>query len=131
VFDWGRSRLRVSSHLRGVSWQIKEREEALREAEREAQRDKERIDAIIAQVNNEDRMEMEERLRRKVRVSVTTSTRGGGGGGGQQSVWRAPWLMGGRGVWVCDWCRCRRTRGRCCGITSCSTRGTWRSGGGR
>jgi hypothetical protein len=38
----------------------------LREAQREAERDKERIDAIISRVNDEDRQEIEERNRRKV-----------------------------------------------------------------
>ena len=46
--------------------QIREREERLREAEKEAQRDKERIDAIISKINEEDRREYEERIRRKV-----------------------------------------------------------------
>lgn len=56
--------------------QIREREEALREAEQEAARDKERIDAIIAKVNEEDRREVDDRIRRK--VSPHTIQRGGG-----------------------------------------------------
>eukprot|EP00952_Eustigmatos_sp_NYUAD-ZCMA_P005400 23627-Eustigmatos_ZCMA.PRE.1 len=45
--------------------QIKEREEALREAEKEAERDKARIDAIIQKITEEDRREYEERIKRK------------------------------------------------------------------
>jgi hypothetical protein len=90
--------------------QIREREEALREAEQEAARDKERIDAIIAKVNEEDRREVDDRIRRK--VSPHTVQRGGGGTAQRRCAWASLRLW--RGVTVHGLLlMCRRRQERC------------------